>query len=143
MIGGGAVSRRELAHVALEALADERALALTLAEGRTPAADKLPAIDSSRDAAIQDLGLVMYRRSARPLQPPGASRPTRLQSNEIRRAALAQATAQAGRRGAQAVRVTYQRLLASQGQPGWMLIIGALEWLAIIDRDVRQVIPGL
>lgn len=83
MIGGGAVSRRELAHVALEALADERALALTLAEGRTPAADGLPAIDSSRDAAIQDLGLVMYRRPARPLQPPGVSRPTPLQSNEI------------------------------------------------------------
>ena len=41
-----------------------------------------------------------------------------------RRAALAQATVQAGRRGAQAVRVTYQRLLASHGQPGGMLIIG-------------------
>ncbi len=57
VIGGGAASRQNLAHVALEALVAERDLAVTVTKGRTPAANRLLSIDSLRDAAIRDLGL--------------------------------------------------------------------------------------
>ncbi len=142
MICGGAVSRRNLAYLALEALAAERDLSVIVNQGRTPAAGGLGSIDSSRDAAIGNLGLVVYRRPARPLHP-GLPRQMLQQSSEMRRAAWAQAWAQSSRRGLPAVRATCQRLLDSQGHPAGILIIYPSEWLAIIDRDEQQVIRAI
>jgi len=143
VICGGAVSCRNLAYLALEALAAERDLAVIVTQGRTPAAGGLGSIDSSRDAAIGNLGLVVYRRPARPLQPPGLPLQMLQQSSEMRRAAWAQAWAQSSRRGLPAMRATCQRLLDSQGHPAGMLIIDPSEWFAIIDRDEQQVIRAI
>jgi len=143
MLCGGPVPRRNLAYLRWRHLPPSA----TWQSLSTKVGPRLPADWAASTPRgmprSETLALVVYRRPARPLQPPGLPRQMLQQSSKMRRAAWPHAWAQPSRRGLPAVRATCQRLLDSQGHPAGMLIIDPSEWLAIIDRDEQQVIRAI